>query len=200
MGNELPVMIYKENKISSNIFERTFTSDVDSDELVWHRDKKHRIVEVLNDNDWMIQFENELPKKLSKGELLFITKESYHRVIKGTTDLQILVKEEKGMRLPIGVLTTMSRGKKYAKKAKMKFPQIEDIIEKGETDMETVMEFKKFFDSKRQNVTLQESFKGEPHLDTEYIEYLLRGGEMGQKWVNKVVREYRINQKTVNLV
>lgn len=185
-------MIYKQENITPNKFIRTFKSDVDSSELVWHRDKKSRIVEVLNDSDWFVQLENELPRKLNKGDIFFITKESYHRVIKGDTDLKVQIIEEKGIVLPIGMLTTMSRGKKYAKKNKMVTPQLEDIIDIGETDYETVVEFKKYFDSKRQNITLQESFKGKPHQDTEYVDWLLRGGEMGQKWVNKVVREHTL--------
>ena len=185
-------MIYKQENITPNKFIRTFKSDVDSSELVWHRDKKSRIVEVLNDSDWFVQLENELPRKLNKGDIFFIAKESYHRVIKGDTDLKVQIIEEKGIKLPIGMLTTMSRGKKYAKKNKMMTPQLEDIIDTGETDYETVVEFKKYFDSKRQNITLQEFFKGKPHQDTEYVDWLLRGGEMGQKWVNKVVREHTL--------
>ena len=37
-------MIYKQENITPNKFIRTFKSDVDSSELVWHRDKKSRIV------------------------------------------------------------------------------------------------------------------------------------------------------------
>lgn len=188
-------MIYKQENITNNKFIRTFKSDVDSSELVWHRDKKNRIVEVLNDSDWFVQLENELPRKLNKGDILFIAKESYHRVIKGDTDLEVKILEEKGLKLPIGMLTTMNRGKKYARKNKMLTPQLEEIIDNGETDFETVVEFKKYFDSKRQNITLQESFKGKPHQDTQYVEWLLRGGDMGLKWINKIVREHILLEK-----
>lgn len=188
-------MIYKQENITNNKFIRTFKSDVDSSELVWHRDKKNRIVEVLNDSDWFVQLENELPRKLNKGDILFISKESYHRVIKGDTDLEVKILEEKGLKLPIGMLTTMNRGKKYARKNKMLTPQLEEIIDNGETDFETVVKFKKYFDSKRQNITLQESFKGKPHQDTQYVEWLLRGGDMGQKWINKIVREHILLEK-----
>ena len=201
MGNEFSTMIYEQKYITPNKFIRTFKSDVDTSELVWHRDKKNRIVEVLNDSDWLVQLENELPRKLNKGDILFIPKESYHRVIKGNTDLEIQIIEEKGIRVPIGVLSTMSRGKKYAKKNRMLVPQLEDMLDTGETDYETVVEFKKYFDSKSKNITLQETFKGKPHQDTEYVEWLLRGGEMGQKWVNKVVREQTlIEMKKINPV
>ena len=98
-------MIYKQENITPNKFIRTFKSDVDSSELVWHRDKKSRIVEVLNDSDWFVQLENELPRKLNKGDIFFIAKESYHRVIKGDTDLKVQIIEEKGIKLPIEIIT-----------------------------------------------------------------------------------------------
>ena len=70
-------MIYKQENITPNKFIRTFKSDVDSSELVWHRDKKSRIVEVLNDSDWFVQLENELPRKLNKGDIFFILLEFF---------------------------------------------------------------------------------------------------------------------------
>jgi hypothetical protein len=73
--------------------------------------------------------------------------------------------------------------------------KIQDILDNEEVDYDTVLEFKKYFDSKRNNITLNESFKGKPHQDTDYIEWLLRGGEMGQKWVLKVVREQKLLKK-----
>lgn len=194
-------MIYEQENISSNKFKRTFRSDVDNSELVWHRDKKNRIVEILNDNDWMVQMENELPRKLKKGDLLYIPKESYHRVIKGDTNLEILIIEEKSIRVPKNVVSLIRRGSLYSQKKGKKDTKIQDIIEKGETDYETVLEFKKFFDSKRNNITLNESYKGQPHQDIEYVDWLLRGGEMGQKWVNKVVREHTLSElKKINPV
>lgn len=187
-------MVYEQENISPNKFKRTFRSDVDNSELVWHRDKKNRIVEILNDNDWMVQMENELPRKLKKGDILFIPKESYHRVIKGDTNLEIIIIEEKNIRVPKNVVSIIRRGSLYSQEKGKKDPKIQDIIEKGETDYETVLEFKKFFDSKRNNITLDESYKGKPHQDTEYVDWLLRGGEMGQKWVLKVIREHNLNK------
>ena len=62
-------------------------------ELVWHRDKENRLVEVLEDTDWYFQMDNRLPIPLKKGIKFNITKETFHRVIKGTTDLVILIEE-----------------------------------------------------------------------------------------------------------
>lgn len=80
---------FKEEKIKNNVFIRTFDQNINSEELVWHRDKEDRIIEVIEEEnqDWFIQMDNELPKALSGR--IFIPKECYHRVIKGTGNLVI---------------------------------------------------------------------------------------------------------------
>lgn len=70
---------------------RTFTQDIDEDELVWHRDRRDRKVTVLKETDWKFQFDNELPQVLK--DVIFIPKNTYHRVIKGTGELNILIQE-----------------------------------------------------------------------------------------------------------
>lgn len=78
---------FKENKISKNTFIREFTQDTDSGEFMWHRDRENRIIESINETDWMIQIDNQLPKKI-QGKVL-IPMGDYHRLIKGTGDLKI---------------------------------------------------------------------------------------------------------------
>ena len=78
---------FKETKIDDNTFIREFSQDTDSGELMWHRDREDRIVEPIEDTDWMVQLDNELPKKI-EGEI-FIPMGEYHRLIKGTGDLKI---------------------------------------------------------------------------------------------------------------
>jgi hypothetical protein len=80
---------FKEKKTQNNISIREFSSSVDSGELIWHKDKEDRIVEVLQNNNWMFQMDNELPKLLK--EKLFVPKETYHRVIKGDGNLVVKV-------------------------------------------------------------------------------------------------------------
>jgi hypothetical protein len=70
---------------------RTFSDSVDDRELVWHRDKEDRIVESLGESDWLIQLDNELPKLIT--EKIYIPKEIYHRIIKGSGDLKVKVKK-----------------------------------------------------------------------------------------------------------
>lgn len=76
-----------------NRITRTFDENVDSHELVWHRDKKDRIVEIVRGKGWKFQMDNQLPIELKEGMRLEIPKETYHRVIKGKTPLTIKIKE-----------------------------------------------------------------------------------------------------------
>jgi hypothetical protein len=55
--------------------------------MLWHRDKEDRIIESLEETDWMFQLDNQLPQKI-EGQI-FIPKEIYHRLIKGSGDLKI---------------------------------------------------------------------------------------------------------------
>lgn len=79
---------YKETE-NGNIIRRTFSDNIPESELVWHRDHEDRVVLPLNENNWMVQFDNELPMKLNVGEEFFIPKETFHRVIKGSGELQV---------------------------------------------------------------------------------------------------------------
>ena len=69
---------------------REFSGKTSSFEFVWHRDKEDRYVESLHDTDWKFQLDNELPQKLTKNKL-FIPKETYHRLIKGTGNLKVKI-------------------------------------------------------------------------------------------------------------
>jgi quercetin dioxygenase-like cupin family protein len=73
---------------------RTFSKDVDEWLLEWHRDEHDRYVTVLEGEGWRFQRDNCLPLELKKGDIIFIPREEIHRVIKGTTDLIIEIKEE----------------------------------------------------------------------------------------------------------
>ena len=78
---------FRETKIGDNMFIREFTQDTDSGEFMWHRDFESRIIESLEETDWLIQLDDELPKKI-EGEVL-IPIGVYHRLIKGSGDLKI---------------------------------------------------------------------------------------------------------------
>lgn len=70
---------------------RKFAADSNPLDLVWHVDNFTRIVIPLNDNDWLYQEDNSLPVRLDKE--LLVVKGIYHRIIKGTTELIVKIKE-----------------------------------------------------------------------------------------------------------
>ena len=72
---------------------RTFSTDVDSEELMWHQDLKDRKVTVIEGNGWLFQMENELPVKLSRASHIHIPKFVWHRVIKGPDQLVVEIEE-----------------------------------------------------------------------------------------------------------
>ena len=81
-------------EILDGIIHRVFSHDVNSDELKWHWDEKDRIVTVINESDWYYQSDNQFPIQLSKGKIISIQAGEWHRVIKGTTNLEVAIKEK----------------------------------------------------------------------------------------------------------
>ena len=73
---------------SGDFVIREFLEETPSFEFVWHREKEDRFVKSTHDTDWMFQLDNQIPQRLSQN-LLFIPKETYHRLIKGTGDLKV---------------------------------------------------------------------------------------------------------------
>jgi len=84
---------FKQEKLNNNTFIRTFSKDVLSEELVWHRDRENRSVEVLEGEGWEIQLEDRLPKKLEVGQTYIIPAYTFHRVKRGTSDLVLKIEE-----------------------------------------------------------------------------------------------------------
>jgi hypothetical protein len=78
---------FQETKLGNNVFIREFSNDTDSGEFMWHRDREDRIIESIGETDWLIQIDNELPKKIN--EKVFIPMGAYHRLIKGKNNLII---------------------------------------------------------------------------------------------------------------
>ena len=69
---------------------REFSSNTTTFEFVWHRDKEDRIVQAMHNTDWKFQLDNKTPQVLSENKL-FIPKETYHRLIKGTGNLKVKI-------------------------------------------------------------------------------------------------------------
>ncbi len=80
---------FSERRVGHNIFLREFRESTNSAELIWHRDREDRVVEVLKGKDWYIQIDNQLPVLLEVGMKYKIPKMEYHRLIKGKDNLLI---------------------------------------------------------------------------------------------------------------
>lgn len=87
---------YQEILISKGNTEtviRKFSEYTDSEEFKWHWDKEDRIVHTVHETDWKIQLDNELPRSINSR--IHIPKGKWHRLIKGTGDLSIIVEKIK---------------------------------------------------------------------------------------------------------
>ena len=70
---------------------RNFSKNVKKLELVWHKDDEDRDIEILEGKGWQMQFDDELPFDLVKGDHIFIKRHRIHIIHKGTTDLKIKI-------------------------------------------------------------------------------------------------------------
>lgn len=70
---------------------RKFLCDVEEVNLVWHRDNEDRYIFCDHKTDWMFQRENELPINFDPTTHIFIKKNEWHRLIKGSNDLTLKI-------------------------------------------------------------------------------------------------------------
>ena len=84
---------YTQKKLTEHSFLREFSESVESEELVWHRDRKDRYVQVIEGTGWKLQMDNQLPKELKEGDTVFIPKNTYHRIHKGDSKLVVKINE-----------------------------------------------------------------------------------------------------------
>jgi len=66
-----------------------FDAHVDTQELQWHYDLDDRVVHVIENHGWMLQFDDCLPVLLEG--VVHIPKNVYHRVIKGDGILKVQI-------------------------------------------------------------------------------------------------------------
>ena len=85
---------YTDTDRVSNTFTRVFECNLDNEELVWHRDRKDRLVKVKSGVEWQLQMDDELPVELLSNHIYFIEAKRYHRLIKGTGNLILEIKED----------------------------------------------------------------------------------------------------------
>ena len=84
--------VYTDSKVG-NIVTRVFDQDCKPEELVWHRDKKNRVIKIISGVNWKFQHDNELPFVMKIGDKIKINKETYHRIHKGQGKLIIEIEE-----------------------------------------------------------------------------------------------------------
>jgi hypothetical protein len=86
---ELPFQQSSDDKI------RVFSPDISDGELKWHWDEESRFVKIIDGIGWRIQIDNHLPIDLVPGEMFFIQKGAWHRIIKGKTKLVVEITKMK---------------------------------------------------------------------------------------------------------
>lgn len=105
-------------KKSGRFYIREFAGDVSNEELVWHRDREDRVIKIVESSGWMLQIDNKLPIELCEGDVHNIPAYQFHRVIKGSGPLKIIV--EKKVRSLESLLREIKKGDtvSYSKKGK----------------------------------------------------------------------------------
>ena len=104
-------------------------------------------------------------------------------------NVEIEVKEDtRTVRVPKVVKENVKRGIFYLRKQGKKDMFAEKLLEGKNITVEDIQTIKKYFDSQKNTPLLKEGFKGRPHEDNDYVMSLLRGGEIGYKWVVKECR------------
>ena len=83
---------YTDIEVTDKYIIREFNENIDPIELMWHRDNEPRIIEILEETDWKIQLDNNLPTSLK--ERIFIPKQEWHRVIKGNGTLKLKIHKQ----------------------------------------------------------------------------------------------------------
>jgi len=83
-----------EDELKNGYKIRTFSEEVNEEELIWHRDKNDREVAVIEGTGWQLQMDNKLPTDLKQGMLYNIKAMEYHRLIKGNGTLKLKIWEK----------------------------------------------------------------------------------------------------------
>jgi hypothetical protein len=83
------MQIYSDSEMENGYVIREFSQDIDPIELKWHRDDETRVIESIEETDWMIQLDNALPSTLNNTTE--IPRHEWHRLIKGTGTLKIKI-------------------------------------------------------------------------------------------------------------
>jgi len=89
-SSELIDGLYQEILIGG-VKVRKFSKLTEISSLVWHTDESDRYISVLHSDGWLFQYDNELPFVLGKGDLFMVGEGTYHRVLSGDSDGDLIV-------------------------------------------------------------------------------------------------------------
>jgi len=84
---------YKDKVLKEGVIVRKFDRAAVLNESTWHRDRRDRLVEVLDGAGWQIQVDNRVPMRMKVGDVYKIPAEMWHRIIPGSGNLTVLIKE-----------------------------------------------------------------------------------------------------------
>jgi hypothetical protein len=85
---------FRQVESSRGTLIREFSSNVDNEELTWHRDERERKVTVIKSEGWKFQADNKLPREINSGDVITIPALEWHRVIKGQGSLIVEISEK----------------------------------------------------------------------------------------------------------
>lgn len=85
--------MYKDQKLGDGTVRRIISESRASDELTWHRDRNDRVVVVMEGSGWSFQRDNSTPSPVNPGDVIHISAGEWHRVIPGTGDLTLAIRE-----------------------------------------------------------------------------------------------------------
>ena len=85
---------FSEKQINEVDFIRRFSLDLDDEDLYWHKDAEDRIISRISGENWLYQEDNCMPVPIGDDDI-FINKNTWHRIIKGSSDLVIKVSKLK---------------------------------------------------------------------------------------------------------
>ena len=90
---------FTQRRLSENTVLRKFSRTLSESQLVWHRDRHDRVIEVVRGEGWMFQRDNSIPVHINEGSVFRINANEWHRLIKGRGDLVIKIHEAKKKKL-----------------------------------------------------------------------------------------------------
>lgn len=92
---------YSDKVLKEGVFVRRFNKAAVINESTWHRDQNTRLVEVLEGSGWHIQVDNRVPVQMKEGDVYRIPAKMWHRIIPGSGELTVLIKEAAGAPMDI---------------------------------------------------------------------------------------------------